>query len=245
LGSSGEEEKVPVSLINRLSLNMDTKVEVTSDINLDIGYRLTGDFKETNGRERETTDMMWPKIGLSWTGLEKWGIIENLIESSMLNVNFTRRFSVSETYEKTSYKVSPNWTLMWENSLYTTLSMSFSQENRNVKNQEMWDRTWAASINLKYDFSGKEGFGFPLPFIGGKKIKFKSKLTSNLNISYSERESYNNPKMSTLKVAPMFTYGFSQTVTGNLSMNYSRSSGGIYGYIHQQVGVHATANIEF
>jgi len=245
LGSAGEEEKIPVSLSNKLTLNMGTKVDITSNLNLDIGYNLSGDFRETNGRQRETKNILWPKIGLSWTGLERLGFIKKFIETSTLNVNFSRRLSESETFEKTSYKVSPSWNLMWKNTLHSTIAISYAQENKDVKSQQMWDKAWSVSINLKYDISGKKGLGIPLPFLGDKKLKFKSKLTSNLNIVYSVSESYNSPKMSTVRVAPMFTYGFSRAVTGSLAMNYSRSAGGIYGYINQQVGVHATANVEF
>jgi hypothetical protein len=210
-----------------------------------MGYNISGNLRESNGRKNETTNILWPKIGISWTGLERLGLMNRFIGTSTLNINFTRRQSINETFEITSYKVSPNWILIWKNTLNSTLSMSYSQENKDIKNQQMWNKSWSASINLRYDISGKKGFGIPLPFLGDKKIKFKSKLTSNLVIAYSTSESYNSPTMSTLRVAPMFTYGFSKAMTGNLSINYSRTAGGIYGYINQQVGVHATANFEF
>ncbi|MCD6379278.1 hypothetical protein J7M07_02375 [bacterium] len=244
-GATGEEEKIPVSLLKKFSLNMDTKVDITANLNLDIGYNISSNFRESNGRKNETRNILWPKIGLSWTGLERLGLINRFIEISTLSLNFTRRQSISETFNNTLYKVSPNWILIWKNTLNSTISMSYSQENKDIKNQQMWNKSWSASINLRYDISGKKGFGIPLPFLGGKKIKFKSKLTSNLAIAYSTSESYNSPAMSTLRVAPMFTYGFSQAITGSLSINYSRTAGGIYGYINQQVGVHATANVEF
>jgi len=245
LGTDGEEEKVPLSLARKLALNMDTKVDITSNLNLDMGYNISSNFKESNGRPRETKNILWPKVGLSWTGLEKLGLIKRFIATSTLNVNFTRRRSINETFEKTSYIVSPNWVLIWKNSLNSTIAMSYSQENQNIKSQQMWNKSWSASINLRYDISGKKGLGIPLPFLGSKKVKFKSKLTSNLVIAYSSSEGYNSPAMTTLKVSPMFTYGFSKAVTGSLSMNYSRTAGGIFGYINQQVGVHATANVEF
>lgn len=244
-GEGGDIEEVPVSLAKKFLLDMDTKVEVTETLNMDIGYNFSNDLRVSNGRETKTTNEIWPRIGLNWTGLEKIGFLKKYIKTSTLNVNFTRNHTKSQTFERTIYKVSPDWTLMWKNTLHSTISISYQQENKEIKGQQMWNKQWSVNLNFRYDISGEKGLGIPLPFLSDKKVKFKSKLTSNLNLGYSINESYNTPPSTTLFVSPRFTYGFSRTMTGSLAINYNRTAGGVYGYIYQTVGVHASANFEF
>ncbi len=242
---TGEEAAVPMSLGKKFLLDMDTKVEITETLNMDMGYNYSRDFRESSGRETKTENIVWPRVGVNWTGLEKIGPLKSFIESSTININFTRSKTNSQTFERTLYKVSPDWSLMWKNSLHTNLSVSYQQENKDIKGQSMWNKKWSVNLNFKYDISGEKGIGLPLPFLSDKKLKFKSKLTSNLNLGYSLDESYNRPPSTTLFVSPRFTYGFSRTMTGSLTMNYTRTAGGIYGYVYQTVSIHASANFEF
>ena len=88
--------------------------------------------------------------------------------------------------------------------------------------------------------------GIPLPFLGSKKIKFKSTLTTDLGVSYTNLSRYNQRKAdNTLSIAPRASYRFSRKINGTVSMNYTRNTSGLTGYVNHSLGLHFTADFTF
>jgi hypothetical protein len=224
---------------------MSTKMSITDDIKVNLGGRYMKSIRESNGGEDITKNITWPDMSLSWANLGTMGFLSKFVKTSTFNLNYERRQIIRAFNKSTENSVAPDWTQTWNNGLISTVSLSYQQENQEVRGQMKWEKSYQVNLNLRYDISGKKGIGLPLPFLGDKKISFKSNLTSSLNITYSKNDFNDRPPSSALTVTPQFTYGFSQNIRGNLLLKYSRRSGGIRGLINQEVQVSASATFKF
>ncbi|MDD3642588.1 MAG: hypothetical protein PHQ19_03890, partial [Candidatus Krumholzibacteria bacterium] len=240
-----EPENIPLRASKRVALDLRSGVAITSNLSADVRFNLSNRTDEADARVTEARDVTWPDVSLSWKGLERWGLLARYIKQSDLTVNYVKKSSTSVGTERENFALAPNWNMTWKNSLSTNLSFSYSRQQKTDKKQEMWDRTWAANVELRYDIKGSKGFGIPLPLLSRKKFKFESTLTTVLNVGYSSTETYNTPPSTTLSDSPRFTYTFSRNVSGGLTASYKRSAGGIYGYINHEVALHATAEFKF
>ena len=167
------------------------------------------------------------------------------MKTSNFTVNYVKKSTKSLGVDKQNYTLSPNWSLVWKNTLSTNLSFSYSKKTKIEKKQEIWDQTWAANLELRYDIKGSKGIGLPIPGLRGKKLKFDSNLTTNLNLGYSSTQSYNIPASTVITIGPRFTYSFSRNISGSLMAHYKRMAGGRMGYINHEVSLHATAEFKF
>jgi hypothetical protein len=244
-GADCAPENEPYRASKRITLDLRSGVDLTSSLSADIRFNMGRKAEEADSRKTETEDMTWPDIALNWKGLENWGPLKGFVRSSVFTVNYIRKTSKSLTVDRQDYALSPNWSLTWKNALSTNLSFSYSRQTKIEKKQEIWDRTWSANLELRYDIKGSKGFGLPIPGLSGKKIKFESNLTTVLNLGYSATESYNLPASTVISVSPRFTYMFSRSISGSLTMNYKRIAGGRFGYINHEVGLHASAEFKF
>ncbi len=244
-GRSGDIENDPLNSVNTINVNFDSGLDITSNLALDIGVSIFKRCSEYEGRVTESQNLTWPALNANWKGLETWGILENFIERSNMTVKFERRLSEDVNGKSSTYTFGPNWSLTWKNKLSTNLSFSFRQNSRDVRGQESWDRAYTFNFDMRYSIKGSKGFGLPIPMLSRKKIKFESTLNMRLGTGYSRMTSYNMPPTGSLTISPTASYTFSKNVTGSLSMNYKRSSGGVYGRINHEVGMHATAEFKF
>jgi hypothetical protein len=109
----------------------------------------------------------------------------------------------------------------------------------------MWSRSWAVNIDLRYSFEGSKGIGLPIPFLNKKKLTFKSRLDTSLNLSFSRNSSYKLKSSSVFAMTPQASYKFSNKIRGTLSMNYARTSGGQLGYVFHKLGLQVTLEFNF
>lgn len=243
--TSCEPENSPLRGAHRISLDFRSGISLTSNLSADVRLNYSMREDEADNRLSESTDITWPDVSINWKGLERWGPLESFVKHSDLTVSYIRKTSESIGSDRDDMVISPNWSMSWKNSLSTNFQFSYSKQTRIEKKQEMWDKTWSANLELRYEVKGSQGIGIPLPFMSGRKIKFESTLNTVLNIGYSSTESHNIPPSNVLTVSPRFTYTFSRNVNGGLTASYKRSSGGIYGYINHEVGLHANAEFKF
>ena len=224
---------------------MSSGMALTSNLDLDIRANVRQGTQEIQGSIIRTRDITWPTLSVNWTGLEKFGLMKRFVKYSSLTMRFEKKHSKDRRGESTTYSLTPNWNLEWKNRISTTVSFSYNRKDWIQSSQEMWNQTWATSFDTKYSFEGTRGFGVPLPFLKNRKIKFKSRLTTALGLQYSSTSSYKSPPASTIAISPRASYKFSNTMTGALSMNYSRSSGGITGYIFTRMGINISMEFTF
>ena len=244
-GADCETENEPYRASKRIVFDLKSGLDLTSNLSADIRFNMGKKTDEADSRLTKSQNMTWPDIALNWKGLENWGPLKGLVRSSNFTINFKRKTSKSISVDRKDYALSPNWSLTWKNALSTNFSFSYSRQAKIEKKQEIWDRTWSANLELRYDIKGSKGFGLPIPGLSNKKIKFESNLTTVLNLGYSSTESYNLPASTVMTISPRFTYMFSRSISGTLTANYKRIAGGRFGYINHVVGLHATAEFKF
>jgi len=244
-GALGGADSDPLRQTDRIGLNLRSGVNITSNLSANINFNSSKRKDESDSRVTETEEITWPDINLNWKGLHNWGLLKKHIKSSDMTISYIERTSKRAGSETEGYQFNPSWNMAWFNSLASTISLSYAKKTTMERNQELWDKSWSVNLELKYDVKGKQGIGLPLPFLRSRKLKFDSNLNTSVNIVYTNTEKYNVPPTTSISVAPRLTYTFSRNVSGNLTMNYRRTAGGIYGYINHEVGMHATAEFKF
>lgn len=238
-------EKAPARATGGLVLDFNTGVAVTSNLDVDIRASYNKSTTDVSGSTTETERLSWPSLTFKWSGIEKRRFLSRFIKQSDMTVKFERRIQRAARSEEINYQLSPNWNLTWKNSLSTNVAVTFTQQNREETGQETWKRSWGVNLDMKYAFKRARGFSLPLPFLSKKKIKFKSTLTTALNIGYTRATSNNQPPSNSLTISPRASYKFSERITGALNINYSRNAGGILGYVYHKVGMHLSAEFKF
>lgn len=244
-GKSGDEENDPERASDVLIVDLVTGIGLTQNIDVDIRYSLTKRHDNYSGRITDSDRLTWPKLNINWRGMEKSRLLQRLIKQSDFKFGFERSITTDVRGEETSYTFNPNWNLVWKNKLTTNLSFSYRQTTTVEKGQELWTKSWSASMNLRYNFEGSKGFSLPIPILRRKKFKFKSTLTTDVSLGYMSVSKYNQPPAGTLSISPRVSYRFSTKMSGSLSIDYKRSSGGIMGYINHSIGMHLTAEFTF
>jgi len=250
IGSSCTDEECtpenePQRASKTITLDLRSGIDLTSNLSADVRFNMSKNTDESDSRLSETQHMTWPDIAFNWRGLENWRFLNKLVKTSNFTVNYVKKSTKSLGVDKQNYTLSPNWSLVWKNTLSTNLSFSYSKKTKIEKKQEIWDQTWAANLELRYDIKGSKGIGLPIPGLSGKKLKFDSNLTTNLNLGYSSTQSYNIPASTVITIGPRFTYSFSRNISGSLMAHYKRMAGGRMGYINHEVSLHATAEFKF
>jgi hypothetical protein len=245
LGKSGEKENKPERATGSFMIDFNTGLALTSTLDIDFRTSISKSTNEVSGSTTETERWTYPSITFKWSGIEKKRLLSRFIKQSDMTVKFERKIQKAVRGEETDYQLSPNWNLVWKNDLTTNLALSYSQRNWKQARQEMWKRSWSVNVDMKYNFEAARGFNLPLPFLSKKKIKFKSTLTTALNVAYTRATSYNQPPSSTISVSPRASYKFSNRITGSLNLNYSRNAGGILGYVYHKVSMHISAEFTF
>jgi hypothetical protein len=199
----------------------------------------------TKGLKSQSRRNLWPAINLDWRGLDRYWLLSRYVKSSDTKVAFERRTSKDLGREESSYKVAPLVNLEWKNGLSSTMTVTFAKSTTLESNQELWNQSWSASLDLRYTIEGSKGVGIPLPFLNRKKLSFKSTLTTNLGLSYGRTSTFNQPASGILSVSPNMSYRFSNNLTGALAFSYKRSSGGLLGQVRQSVQVAVSAEFKF
>ena len=244
-GKSGGVERKPDRSTDNFNMNFRTGFALTKNIKFDTKLTYTKRRDNYSGKVTETNRMTWPSFNMSWTGLERIQMLQRMIESSDITLNYERRKSSEVRGEETATTFSPNWNFVWKNKLSTNLAFAYRSTSRIERGQDLWSKSWSVNVNARYNFEGSKGFGLPLPFLSSKRIKFKSTLTTDVSVGYSSSSKYNQPSSNTLSIAPTASYKFSKRMSGSVAFNYKRNSGGIYGYINHSVGLHVTADFMF
>ncbi len=245
MGALGDADSNPLTETTQIVLDLRSGFDVTSKLSAKINFSASKRKEESDTRVTETENITWPDVNLNWRGLHEWPMLRKYIDNSDLTISYIQRTSKKQGGETTGYQLNPNWNLKWKNKLTSNISVSYSKKTTMERGQEMWEKNYSVNLELRYDIRGSKGFGVPLPFLKKKKLKFESTLTTVLNVTYNHSEKWNMPVITSFSVSPRFTYTFSKNVSGNLAINYRRSSGGIYGYINHEIGLHATAEFKF
>jgi hypothetical protein len=235
--TSDGELSTPDRTGNSLTLNADTGVQITDDI--DVSTRFATTFTEATalGAKSETETRTFPDLSVKWSGIEKFSLFKRLFQYSTANVTYKKEYRESGqkglvNSRRESFFVTPTLTFGFKNEINSTLGISYRMDKTDNRGNIVENNNWSVALDLKKAFKGGSGFRLPIPFLS-KKIKWTSALNSNLTMSYARSsgkryetgsELYNPiPMTSTLKVSPSFTYNFSRALNGRFFIDYVRA----------------------
>jgi len=237
LGRDAGEAIRPERDTKNLNITFDSGTEISK--NIDIAARYTTNFTNSNFRTSKTNSRRttWPDLNLSWSGLAKYGALPNLVTSTSLAVNYKKSSQESGRGDNvesggSTVQLSPSLIAKWKNGMNTTLSFSRSKKENVSHGSKTEIVNYQVSLNLKYSFSGGSGLRIPLPFLS-KRIKFKSRLDTTLDMSYNRTGGKRSSEMlvipqpipgtNTLKISPRLTYNFSRSLNGSFFTDFTRS----------------------
>ena len=205
------------------------------------GREINKSYTTANSSQNITTN--YPNLDVTLSRFEKLFSkitrIDSVLESSRLNskFNYTLYESgdvdwVEPNQEKKAFSFSPllSWNANWIGNVETRLSYNHStskdvttQTNGKITRTEL---SQSVSSNVSYSFSAPSGL--KIPFIGDK-IRFKNKLTMDVDVSYSKNlnETINTDDKKEVttdrynfSIAPGVDYEFNENITGGLTGSY-------------------------
>ncbi len=243
-----------------LSYNYGWSLNESSSISGSISQSKLFFFK-TGGDSITTTEIPIPDWSITWSGLEKTKLFENLaqtvtIENSYTgskktswvdtrdNIkqhDFTRNFSpllgINITWKGgVSSSIRYNWTESGTVSLYPTSSKS---------------RTTQKNAQITASYTMKTGFKIPIPIWPFKNKRFKNSTTFSLTFSYSKSRTENEAEgkfietsfNNTWSIKPSLDYTFSSTVSGGMHFEYGANKSKSQDSNYQEFGLRVNTTI--
>jgi hypothetical protein len=234
--SDGVIEK-PNRSTTSLTINADTGVQLSTDIDISTRASTTLSNTATLGAESETRSMVFPDVSVKWSGIEKFALFKPIFKNSSANITYKRdsresgRKGQVDTKQE-SYFITPTMTFSFKNDVNSTLAVSYKNDKTNNRSNIVENSYWSASVDFKKDFRGGSGFKLPIPFLS-KEIKWTSTLNTNLSITYTRASGkrYEEgseifqpiPLTTSLKISPSATYNFSRAINGRIFIDYGRA----------------------
>jgi hypothetical protein len=249
-----------------------------SGVKLTNEIRLKGDFQRTtSGRWYKnalldtvdvisrTESMNQSTDGsLSWSGLEKFGVLSGLCSSVRARSGIEFKRSYSGPYGQPTNRgegLSLNPIVSVDATFKNGLTTSFSWDRKRSRGYSLTgvgsvteDITGSKSLTVNYRFSAPQGL--KLPFFG-QKLRFQSNLDLSLTVRSSSKETRTapdenvlvsvDPSASTrdLSVTGDATYSFSRSVSGGLQISWSQNQDVKRDRTRRTIGVHLTAEFKF
>ncbi len=227
----------PEKYAKNLTINLDSGTQITENIDVAAKYSTTISSTVFRAKENESRTVNWPDLSFSWKGLETFGPLRNIVD--MASANFSIRKSRQESGRKgkvdaknENLTMNPSITAGWANGLNASIAVTLTKRTSDSHGSKNENSTLAVSLDLKKSFMGSKGFRLPIPFFS-KRLKFKSRLDTSLNASYSRAggkryilgtERFEElPGTTSIKVSPRMTYNFSSSLNGSFFIDYGRS----------------------
>ncbi|MCA9753411.1 MAG: hypothetical protein KC591_14550, partial [Gemmatimonadetes bacterium] len=233
---------------------VDSSFQPASGIYFDGSWLRTVRKNSTFGQNSKSVDQTWPDVSANIDGLEKLRMLGGWAKTSSLNSSYRRTVRRSGDIpgpedppveddhwydsENVQTDFSPlfGWNVNWESGLNTTLShnRSRSLDDREFSGSTTRNETQTSNTQLtaRYSFRAPQGIK-----LLGKRLRFQSDLTLNLDIARGLTESNTRTiregietstvvgnSRRTFSVKPRATYNFSRTITGSLDLQYNRNS---------------------
>lgn len=227
---------------------LDTSFQPVSSMFLSVGWNRTLNRRVQAASRNKTDEMTWPDLSLNIDGLERRRPFSEWTKTSSLSSSYRRSTSRSGKLPPPNMPADParpwydnesvreefsplaSWTAGWKSGVNTTVSHSRSTNTDETVTTFSDSKT--VTTAKSYRISGRYGFSAPNGIsLFGKRLRFRSDLTLNLDLERSEQKSVeSNLSVTTtrrheknLSVKPRATYNFSRKIQGSLDMSYARS----------------------
>jgi cell surface protein SprA len=216
-------------------------VRLFSNLNINADYRYNETTRWLPSTSNTTMETTWPSVSLNLNQLEQYPLIRSLVTSANLSSRYTVRDKEVQTLGEgiTSETHTENWRPLvnfsstWFRKLRIDLGANMSNtESRSFTGTGTVNQEETIGYNAKIDFSfsAKEGFSIPIWKLKEKVIRFESDVRFSLPISYDISKSQTvgqaDPTRHTEKfsINPSMSYDFSQSITGGLRGDYSKTN---------------------
>ena len=228
--------------------SFDTSWQPGGSFYVDFAWQESLAKTAVTGSQNQTYSTTFPDLSVNIEGLETKAFLKKVARTSALNTSYRRTIQRSGVItaeregnwydvESVSHDFTPlaAWRATWNNGINTTLTVDRSRSTDSRENRGVVSSTINNSNNIRlngrYSFSAPRGISFL-----GKRLRFSSDLTLNLDISRGENKIEEQTTQSTgdsvtnvrshtktLGVTPRATYNFSRKLQGSLDISYSRS----------------------
>lgn len=234
-----------------------TGMTLRESIQLSTSFDWSQTLRTGTGVNTDNSTRRWPSVSLEFTGVEKWRIWGDLMESSSMGVSYNKSNSTTNNigsgFKTTNETLTlgPNWSVGWANKMRTNANVTWTRNTTGQGTQN----TRNTSLKFGFDFSHH------LSAPGGVKIPgltwlpaFKSRLDITTNLSYTRSKSvklleggFEEPLSgtSTLSVAPGASYQFSDKLTGGMTLNFGRTKTDLTGEVRTSVGLTLRSTLIF
>lgn len=238
--TSGSFEGIQDASSTNKSYSAKSGVSLYQGVKLSFSY-----FKQIGGASSSTTPtrkitQTFPDLTLIVSNVERIKLFQKFISTSSFSTSFSKKIDTEEEKmtkspinKKTYLRFSPlaSLSLNWKNGIHTTVkidkTITEDKDLRQTGGSNTTNKNYETSysLNTKYSFSAPHGIKIPLL----KKIKFRSSVTLNLDISkmVSKEESavpphgFNTKKdQNTLTIQGNAGYSFSNQVNGGLKFTW-------------------------
>jgi hypothetical protein len=218
-------------------------------INLDYDFRKTKNLGSTNNGSTEqthffilnrsqvkATDFFLLNWNLSWAGLERTPVFQNLAQSVSFDnaFNGTRNdqwtgteSNITRTEYTRSFNPLAGFTINWKGGINSSIRYTLSQTlSDQITGGTGKTYTTQTGLTAQVTYSRQSGFRIPLPFWPFKNRRFSNQtnFTLQFNMTSNRQEGsigeagalQENSRQDSWSVSPRIDYTFSNTVTGGI-----------------------------
>lgn len=228
------DRRSPDSFSESRVLKLSTGVTVAENLQISGNFDFTRNDHQTLLSRTITTNRKWPSLSADISGVEKWGIWGDLLESSSLGLSFSRELRLKEDRALSSEdrdlntSLSPRWNITWANKMQTNLSSSYTSGHKIRNSSESKDNKFSVDLTWNYNLSAPNGINIP----GLRGIRFSSRMDLTANTGYQRLRSLrlDSAGFETLlagsnifKISPGASYQFSEKLRGSANITFTRT----------------------
>jgi cell surface protein SprA len=237
VGPEGQPDLKPDKVTKNLNITLKSGAQISKNIDVTAQYLTTFTNAVTAASETEARTVNWPDVSVSWKGLEGLGIFKSIFRTGSANLNYKKSSNESGRKDnidnkRSSLAITPSLVFTFKNDINTNLTTAYTKNDNDVRGNKTESNTISVNLNFKKELKGGSGFKLPIPFFR-KEVKWKSRLTTGLGISYMRTggkryvvgsEFFTPIAMtSSFGVSPNMMYSFSQALNGRFFIDYGRS----------------------
>lgn len=235
------------------SSKIDSSLQPTSGLVIDGAWTRAITRSAGSGSPSKKYDLTFPDVSVSIDGLENRRLLSRWVKSSSLNSSYRKATHrdgrlpppgesqlpgeqwFDQESVRTEYTPFLSWSASWKSGVNTTFAHNRSRDAREFASggvrsrSETVSRSWR--VQGRYSFSAPQGIK-----LLGKRLRFRSDLTLNLDLDRSEDKTEDLQLRDTgtststvsahrkqMSVKPHATYNFSRKVQGSIDLTYSRN----------------------
>ncbi len=253
-------------------------LDFTRNLKLSLNYNyawnrnettsLTGSYSQSKlfffkigGDSISVTELPIPDWTLTWSGLEKFPLFQNITESVSLENSYngskaTNWKNTKSNIEKHHYTrnfsplVGLNFT--WKRGITSSVRYNWTETGDvNLFPSPSISRSVQKSAQISASYTMKTGFKIPIPVWPFKNKRFKNNTTISMSFNYSkskqeqdaEGEFIETTFTNTWSIKPAVDYTFSNTVTGGMHFEYGTNKSKAQDSNFQEFGIRVNITI--